>query len=144
MRIAGVRTAGFIAALSLAYLAGSWAQPAIDPEWIKVRYGAWGGPGVNAAPGPMDSVLLKDYAPRSSVVARETSIVKASSPVIDAHAHVNARTPTEVQAWVQTMDEVGIETTIILTGATGAKFDQLVDLYLNADSSEENSLSVAM
>jgi hypothetical protein len=42
------------------------------------------------------------------------------------------------------MDEVGIETTIILTGATGAKFDQLVDLYLNADSSEENSLSVAM
>ncbi len=28
------------------------------------------------------------------------------------------------------MDEVGIETTIILTGATGAKFDRLVELYL--------------
>jgi predicted TIM-barrel fold metal-dependent hydrolase len=50
--------------------------------------------------------------------------------VIDIHAHVNANTPAEVQAWVRTMDEVGIETTIILTGATGAKFDKLVDLYL--------------
>jgi hypothetical protein len=30
----------------------NWAA---DPEWVKARYGAWGGPGVNAAPGPMDS-----------------------------------------------------------------------------------------
>jgi predicted TIM-barrel fold metal-dependent hydrolase len=78
----------------------------------------------------MDSILLKDYAPKSSVVARETFIPKASSPVIDVHAHVNAITPAEVQAWVRTMDEVGIETTVILTGATGPKFDRLVDLYL--------------
>jgi predicted TIM-barrel fold metal-dependent hydrolase len=130
MRIAGFRTAWFIASLGLAYLAGSWARPGTDPEWIKVRYGAWGGPGVNPAPGPMDSVLLKDYAPKSSIVARETFIAKARSPVIDAHAHVNANTPAEVQAWVRTMDEVGIETSIILTGATGAKFDRLVELYL--------------
>ena len=38
--------------------------------------------------------------------------------------------PEEVAAWVKTMDEVGIETTVILSGATGAQFDQLVDLYL--------------
>ncbi|MCU1260540.1 MAG: hypothetical protein JWO80_3425, partial [Bryobacterales bacterium] len=98
--------------------------------WVKARYGAWGGPGVNSAPGAMDSILVKDYAPKSSIVARETFIAKARSPVIDVHAHVNANTPAEVQAWVRTMDEVGIETTIVLTGATGAKFDRLVELYL--------------
>src|ERR1700676_4751264 len=125
MRITRLQTVLFIVSLGLAYLAGSWARPGTDAEWIKVRYGAWGGPGVNAAPGPMDSVLVKDYAPKSSIVARETFIAKAHNPVIDVHAHVNANTPAEVQAWVRTMDEVGIETSIILTGATGAKFDRL-------------------
>jgi predicted TIM-barrel fold metal-dependent hydrolase len=130
MRIAPFRTALLINLLGLAYLAGSWAGPGTDLEWIKARYGAWGGPGVNAAPGAMDSILVKDYAPKSSIVARESFIAKAHSPVIDVHAHVNANTPAEVQAWVRTMDEVGVETTIILTGATGAKFDRLVELYL--------------
>src|SRR5690242_18808970 len=110
MRITRLQTALFVASLGLAYLAGSWARPSPDPEWIKARYGAWGGPGVDARPGPMDSLLVKDYAPKSSIVARETFIAKAHSPVIDAHAHVNAKTPAEVRAWVRTMDEVGIET----------------------------------
>jgi predicted TIM-barrel fold metal-dependent hydrolase len=78
----------------------------------------------------MDSLLVRDYAPKSSIAARETFIARARDPVIDVHAHVNANTPAEVKAWVRTMDEVGIETTIILTGATGAKFDGLVELYL--------------
>lgn len=101
-----------------------------DPEWIKVRYGAWGGPGVNAAPGPMDAVALKDYAPKSSVVVKETFVAKAKYPAIDVHAHVLAKTPEEVREWVRTMDEVGIERTVVLTGATGAQFDKLVELYL--------------
>ncbi len=120
----------FVSLLGLAYLAGSWAAPAHDGKWFEIRYGAWGGPGVNAAPGPMDTILVKDYAPRSSVVTQEHLIARARTPVIDVHAHVNANTPEEVQAWVRTMDEVGIETTVILTGATGAKFDQFVELYL--------------
>ncbi|HXJ39397.1 MAG TPA: hypothetical protein VNH18_08950, partial [Bryobacteraceae bacterium] len=122
------RTAFFIAGLGLACLAGSWAAPGTD--WLKARYGAWGGPGVTARPGPMDPVLVKDYAPQSSVVAPETFVARARTPVIDIHAHVNANTPAEVQAWVRTMDEVGIQTTVILTGATGPKFDKLVELYL--------------
>jgi predicted TIM-barrel fold metal-dependent hydrolase len=130
MRIAPFQTALFITLLGLAYLAGSWASPGTDLDWIKARYGAWGGPGVNATPGAMDSILVKDYAPKSSIVARESFIAKAHGPVIDVHAHVNANTPAEVQAWVRTMDEVGVETTIILTGATGPKFDKLVELYL--------------
>ncbi len=101
-----------------------------DGEWIKVRYGAWGGPGVRAAPGPMDAVALKDYAPKPSVIVPETSVPKARYPAVDVHTHVSARTPQEVKEWVRTMDEVGIETSVVLTGATGAAFDKLVELYL--------------
>jgi len=98
-----------------------------DPAWSKIKYGDWGGPGVSAGPGPMDTILLKDYAPRSSVVTRETFVPKAKYPVIDCHVHVVGRTPAQVAEWVRTMDEVGMETSIVLTGATGAAFDALVD-----------------
>src|SRR5258708_11709433 len=83
----------------------NWAA---DPEWVKARYGAWGGPGVNAAPGPMDAVALKDYAPKPSLIVTETSVPKAKYPAIDVHAHVNARTQEQVRDWVRTMDETGI------------------------------------
>ena len=48
-----------------------------DPEWRKVKYGDWGGPGVSAGPGPMDKILVKDYAPRSLIVTHETFVPKA-------------------------------------------------------------------
>jgi uncharacterized protein len=86
-----------------------------DPEWMKTKYGGWGGPGVNGGPGPMDNILLKDWAPKSSVVVPETSVPKARYAAIDVHAHVTARTPEEVAAWVKTMDDVGIQTSIVLT-----------------------------
>lgn len=102
----------------------------LDPEWRKIKYGEWGGPGVSAGPGPMDTVLVKDYAPRSSVVTKETFIAKAKFPVIDCHVHVVAETADEVAEWVSTMNEVGIEKSIVLTESTGSAFDQLVELFL--------------
>lgn len=109
------------------------AKPvARDAEWIRTRYGAWGGPGVRPAPGPMDAVELKDWAPRPSLVVPETSVPKARFPAVDVHAHVLAKTPEEVAEWVRTMDEVGIETTVVLTGAIGDEFDKLAALYLKA------------
>ena len=105
-------------------------QAAHDSEWMKAKYGPWGGPGVEAAPGPMDSIALKDYAPKPSVVVPETLVPKARHAAIDVHAHVNAETPEEVAEWVRTMDEVGIETTVVLTEATGAEFEKLVGMYL--------------
>ncbi len=81
-------------------------------------------------PSPMDSVLVKDYQPESLLVVPETHVPKARFPAIDVHSHVYANTPDEVAAWVRTMDEVGVETTVILSGATGARFDRLVELYL--------------
>ena len=103
---------------------GQEAQPAPGAATPTVKYG------VRVVSGPMDSVLLKDYAPDSSLVVPETKLAKARFPVIDVHAHVYADTQEEVAAWVKTMDEVGIERSIILTDETGAEFDKLVDLYL--------------
>jgi predicted TIM-barrel fold metal-dependent hydrolase len=88
--------------------------------------------GVRVQPGPMDSILLKDYAPASSLVVPQTEVPKARFPVIDVHAHSgqsSVRTPRDVAEWVKTMDAVGIETTIVFTGAIGAEFDRQVELF---------------
>src|SRR6266487_2491021 len=82
-------------------------------EWQETKYGAWGGSEVNPPPGPMDTILLKDYAPKSSVVSTVTFIPKARYPVIDAHSHNYAKTPEEVMDWIKTMDEVGIDMTVV-------------------------------
>ena len=99
-------------------------EPAQGTAQPVVKYG------VTVASGPMDSILLKDYAPGSSLVVPETKIPKARVPAIDVHAHNYADTKEEVAEWVKTMDAVGIERTIILTDETGAEFDRLADLYL--------------
>ncbi|HLR30914.1 MAG TPA: hypothetical protein VK074_00390, partial [Fodinibius sp.] len=62
----------------------------------------------------MDDILLKDYAPRSTIASEETFVPKARFPVIDVHIHDYAgraeeRSPQEALAgWVETMNEVGI------------------------------------
>jgi len=77
------------------------------------------------------SVLLRDWAPDSSLVVPTTSIPKARFPVIDVHAHNSyAKTPEEIREWVRVMDQVGVETTVIFTGAVGAKLDEWAELYL--------------
>lgn len=103
-----------------------------DVEWRQVKYGDWGGPGVSAKPGPMDNILLKDHAPRSLVVTKETHIEKARFPAVDSHVHLVARTPDEIKDWVHTMDEVGIETSIVLTRAIGDSFRSWVKLLKEA------------
>jgi predicted TIM-barrel fold metal-dependent hydrolase len=89
--------------------------------------------GVPVKAGPMDSILVKDYHPSSSLVVPETSVPKARFPVIDVHSHTDMsgiKTSADVAAWVRTMDEVGVEKTIVFTGATGEEFDRQVDMYL--------------
>lgn len=103
-----------------------------DPEWRKMKYGDWAGPGVSPTPGPMDEILLKDYAPRSSVIVQETFVEKAKYPCLDSHVHIEAKTPQEIDQWVRTMDKVGIETSFILTGASGDDFKKLVGSFAKA------------
>lgn len=91
--------------------------------------------GVPVMGGPMDSILLKDYTPASSLVVPATEVKKARFPVIDAHSHSSMngiRTKADVDAWVKTMDEVGIEMSVVFTGASGAEFDRQAELFLGS------------
>jgi uncharacterized protein len=116
----------FLALLSGACQNVSKQEPKTEqlPSQATVKYG------VTIAPGPMDSLLLKDYVPESSLVVPQTQLSKARFPAIDVHTHVYAHTSQEVVEWVKTMDEVGIKLTVILTDVIGTDFDHLVDLYL--------------
>jgi len=91
--------------------------------------------GVEVQPGPMDSILLKDYAPASSLVVPETRVAKARFPVIDVHSHSSMNhiaTRADVDSWVKTMDEVGVEISVVFTEATGAEFDRIAALLLES------------
>lgn len=78
-----------------------------------------------------DQLLLKDFRPVSIYKVPVTVVEKAAFAAIDIHSHDYAKTAEEVAGWVKTMDARGIEKTIILTGATGAKFDAIAEKYAN-------------
>src|SRR5262245_59201 len=88
--------------------------------------------GVTVQSGAIDSGLVKDYTAGSSLVVPASRVEKARFPVIDVHAHTSqsqVKSAADVEAWVRTMDAVGIQTTIVFTGATGADFDRQVELF---------------
>lgn len=107
-----------------------------DPGWRAAKYGSWKGPGVPEGSGPMDAVLLKDYAPKSSLVTQETFVPKSKYTVVDVHAHdypgrmEDKAFAAVLDEWVRVQEEVGVAVSVILTGATGANFDKLVKHYL--------------
>lgn len=76
-----------------------------------------------------DTLLLKDYRPKSLYRVPISEVLKAKFPIIDMHSHAYAKTPEEIAEWVRNMDEVGIEKTIVLTGATGKEFDDIYRKY---------------
>ena len=76
-----------------------------------------------------ETILLKDYRPQSIYKIPITVIPKAKYPIIDMHSHPYAKTPQQIDEWVSTMDEVGVEKTMILTMATGAEFDEIQKKY---------------
>ena len=76
-----------------------------------------------------DQLLLKDFSPRSIYNVPQTHIERARFPVIDVHSHQYARTPAEVDRWVQVMNQVGVAKTVIMVGATGKTFDDAVALF---------------
>ena len=76
-----------------------------------------------------DQVLLKDYQPRSIFKVPQTQVQKARYRIIDMHSHDYAPRGGGVDQWVRNMDAVGVEKTIILSGATGEKFNQVLARY---------------
>lgn len=88
--------------------------------------------GVPVVAGPMDTVLLKDYDPHSTLVVPATKVEKARFPAVDVHTHsymCQIRTRDDVASWVRTMDGVGIETSVVFTDAIGEEFDRQAELF---------------
>ena len=77
---------------------------------------------------PQD-IKLKDYRPVTVYKVPVTIIKKAKFPAVDMHSHDYAKTGEEVDRWVKTMDAAGIQKTIILSGATGSRFDSIYSKY---------------
>ncbi len=86
-------------------------------------------PGAATVPTDPETLRLRDYHPRSLYRIPITVIPRAKYPVIDMHTHAYAKTPDQIEQWIQTMDAVGIEKSIVLTGVTGQAFDELCELY---------------
>jgi uncharacterized protein len=76
-----------------------------------------------------DNILLKDYRPVSIFKIPVTHIEKAAFPITDVHTHDYATNDGEVRKWIKTMDECGIEKSIVLTEASGARFDSIYSIY---------------
>jgi len=76
-----------------------------------------------------EELLLKNYRPKSIYKIPVTRIEKAKFPVIDMHSHPYGKTKGDIQEWIKTMDKFGIEKTLILSYATGARFDSLYRVY---------------
>jgi predicted TIM-barrel fold metal-dependent hydrolase len=76
-----------------------------------------------------ETLLLKDYRPKSVYNVPQTTIDKAKYPVIDMHTHDYAKNPEQVAEWIRSMDESGVEKAIVLTMAVGKEFDAVYAKY---------------
>ena len=86
-------------------------------------------------PGPQDQPPNDRFNPgqlRSTLVVPETRVERFRHPVIDAHSHAYAETPSAIAAWVGLMDRVGVKTSFILSGATGPALRDLSAKYAGA------------
>lgn len=114
-----MRRRSFLKAVGTGGLAAS-----VAPAW-----GAETGATKKSGHASPETILLKDYKPKSLYKIPVTEVPKAKFPVIDMHSHAYAKTPGEIDEWVRNMDEVGIEKTVILTDATGPAFDEVRRKY---------------
>jgi len=79
-------------------------------------------------PSP-ETILLKNYRPKSLFKIPVTQIDKAKFPIIDMHSHPYAKTPQQIDQWLRNMDQVGVQKTVILAMATGTEFDGIYRQY---------------
>ncbi len=76
-----------------------------------------------------ENLLLKNYRPKNIYNIKKSIIKKAKYPIIDMHSHAFISSEKELDEWVQTMDLLGIEKTIILTKSYGREFDSLSSFF---------------
>ena len=110
----------------------AWFPGAAEPSSMPAQETNPAHPGEVAQAKEMHSpetILLKDYRPKSIYKIPVTQIDKAKFPIIDMHSHPYAKMAKEIEEWVKNMDEVGVQKTVILTMATGAEFDEIYPKY---------------
>jgi len=76
-----------------------------------------------------NTLKLKDYDPVSIYKIPKTKIERAKYPVIDMHSHDYPKSAALLEQWMKTMNDAGIEKTLILSYATGARFDSVIAKY---------------
>ncbi|MEX0681161.1 MAG: amidohydrolase family protein [Balneolales bacterium] len=76
-----------------------------------------------------DEILLKDFRPKSIYKIPRTEVQRAKFPVIDVHSHTYAGSLEEVEVWVDRMDMINIDRTVILTNAVYDRLDSLMQVY---------------
>ncbi|HSB75458.1 MAG TPA: hypothetical protein VLC12_07390, partial [Terriglobales bacterium] len=78
-----------------------------------------------------ETLLLRDFHPRSMLHARVTPIQRAKFPVIDVHNHINDAMGidehTPPQKVIEVMNAANVRTVVILTGQWGEKLQRVVD-----------------
>ncbi len=119
----------FLKAGPMAGIGAGLSAAAFGVEEKKRVAGGMPGAKTASAAGSPNSILLKDYRPRSIYKVPITHVDKAKFPIIDMHSHPYAKTAAEIEQWVRTMDEVGVEKTMILTMAVGPEFDEISKKY---------------
>src|SRR5215469_9378588 len=89
--------------------------------------------GYKTAPGAEQkkTLLLRDFQPQSMLHVAEHPVERAKFPVFDVHQHVNDAMHLEDSVppadLVKRMDELNIETIIVLTGMWGNKLQKVID-----------------
>jgi hypothetical protein len=108
-----------VSAASLAVgVTPAWSVPPLADQQARNSSDAQKAP-EHASP---ETILLKNYRPKSLYKIPITQVPKAKYPIIDMHSHAYAKTPEEIAEWVKNMDEVGVEKTILLTETSGQNF----------------------
>ncbi|MGE5205756.1 MAG: amidohydrolase family protein [Chlamydiota bacterium] len=89
--------------------------------------------GYKSAPNAKEreTLLLRDFHPKSMLHARVTPIQRAKFPVIDVHNHINDAMGIDEhmppEKVIQVMDAANVRTVVILTGQWGQKLQHVVD-----------------
>jgi predicted TIM-barrel fold metal-dependent hydrolase len=86
-------------------------------------------PGLQAQqPGDIRELKLKDWEPRSMMVAKTTIVEKPVFPVIDIHNHLGGGkatlTPDRVKRYLAEMDAAGVRTVVNLDGGWGERLTE--------------------
>ncbi|HRP33693.1 MAG TPA: amidohydrolase family protein [Agriterribacter sp.] len=76
-----------------------------------------------------DSILLKNFRPKSIYKIPVSDIQRAKFPVIDMHTHPYAKTEADLKKWIALMDQLGVEKSVVLSYATGRLFDSIYQVY---------------